>query len=70
MYDPKSLEQRARDLLERNRRYEPISCCHNPRTTGEPNPSCEGCRIYPISRSLPDPRNPLRKVPAEFVIPE
>jgi hypothetical protein len=44
----------ARDSA-RDARHTPASCVHNPRV-GVPNLACEGCRVYPLSPNLPDPK--------------
>jgi hypothetical protein len=42
-------------MTDRDKRHTPASCVHNPRTKG-PNPACEGCRVFPLSPNLPDPK--------------
>ena len=42
-------------MTDRDKRHTPASCVHNPRTKG-PNPACEGCRVFPLSSDLPDPK--------------
>jgi hypothetical protein len=40
--------------VDRDKRHTPQTCVHNPNTKGA-IPACEGCRVYPLSSSLPDP---------------